>query len=57
MDQVINLLMPLALQYHDAPGQFYNPLFLYGSTGFKTHLLHAVGNKVIKSNQTQLSPT
>ena len=35
----------------DAPGQFYNPLFLYGSTGLgKTHLLHAVGNKVIKSN-------
>ncbi|SME91248.1 chromosomal replication initiator protein DnaA [Pseudobacteriovorax antillogorgiicola] len=33
----------------DAPGQHYNPLFLYGSTGLgKTHLLHAVGNKVLK---------
>lgn len=33
----------------DAPGQTYNPLFLYGSTGLgKTHLLHAVGNKVLK---------
>lgn len=34
----------------DAPGQHYNPLFLYGSTGLgKTHLLHAVGNKVLKA--------
>ena len=34
----------------DAPGQHYNPLFLYGSSGLgKTHLLHAVGNAVIKN--------
>lgn len=32
------------------PGQTYNPLFLYGSTGLgKTHLLHAVGNYVLKT--------
>ena len=32
----------------DNPGQTYNPLFLYGSTGLgKTHLLHAVGNKIL----------
>ena len=32
----------------DDPGQNYNPLFLYGSTGLgKTHLLHAVGNSVL----------
>lgn len=33
------------------PGLNYNPLFLYGSTGLgKTHLLHAVGNRVLSLN-------
>ena len=35
------------LNVGENPGTSYNPLFLYGSTGLgKTHLLHAVGNKV-----------
>lgn len=49
------IALAAALQTAQTPNPEFNPLLLYGSTGLgKTHLMHAIGNKIIQNNPEEV---
>jgi len=49
-----NVALAAAKQISEMPDGAYNPLFIYGGVGLgKTHLMHAVGNKLKENNPSK----